>query len=535
MGEDNVRLSSGSSSHSSRTEWTDFSFRKVSTYLIIAVALALVADVPESLGGAYLVSKVFLYVLLLASLLFPRRYSLIFLLMISTVCQDITQTQTEGMEQGISLTASMWQGGIGFLRPGWFMIAYCLALLVKGRIYVRDQPVAYAALWFSTVPLITGLVYGGFSTGVAWLEVPIDVKLPMFLLVSILLYRSHLRNRPQELAAFAAAFVGCILARHLIDFAYWLLGIGSEFAEVNRVSVDSTKGTVVFMFFFAMVLIMRQKRFLIGGVLGIVSAVMLVVYTTRGLWLSAMLGVCLLLLLLRARKLVLALPTAALLAYGSFQTMMAIKPENVDLALKRIDRQSAVETGNLLEEYEPNRYAEMLNAADATLKRGAILWGNGYGSYYTESVILFPARMQDAFPDYSLTSGRFYTLHHYVLRTLFEHGLIGFLIISCLWLIPGWRCFKAFRDSPPGLFSNFMMAVIAFLPTSMLEMSWSGKGMIIAGFVIAFCMCAYDHSRNRIGTDDARVSCDSPPKRNIPPAETPKPHAPAGARAEGVS
>ena len=59
---------------------------------------------------------------------------------------------------------------------------------------------------------------------------------------------------------FGAAFVGAVLARHMIDFVYAILGMGTLFGDVTRVSVDSTKGTVVFVLLLSFFLILRRKR-----------------------------------------------------------------------------------------------------------------------------------------------------------------------------------------------------------------------------------------------------------------------------------
>lgn len=501
---------------------------KILRYFIIGCVLALIADIPSSFGTAYLAGKVVLYVLLFASLLLPIRRGLIFLLLIAIVSQDIIQTSTESAEFGSFLMASIWQGRLGPLRPSWIVMAFCLVLLVKSRLYFRNRAVLYAVLWFSTVPLITGFCYSGISTSVSLKEMIIDVKLPLFLLVSILLFSSYLKRHPRDLAKFAAVFIGSILARHLIDFAYWLLGKGAVFDEAVRVSLDSTKGTVVFLLLFAMILVMLQKRFFVGGILGIISGLLLVVYTARGLWVSSLIGVAIFFLMMRVSKWVLALPIVAILAYGSLMTLSVMSPKNIELLKKRTDAQVLYDTKNLMERYFPNRYIELLNATDTTIQRNAVLWGNGYGSYYTESVMPFAVGIKNAFPDYSIESGRFYKLHHFILRMLFEHGLVGLLIISSLWLVPGWYCFRAFRNPEPSLFNVFMVAIVAFLPTSMLEISWTGKGMIICGFVIAFCMSAYKQSRNSIR--DTR-DC-SPSKSDLSRTDVSTPQTPVDCIAE---
>ena len=460
-------------------------------YFAIGCVLSFFSDVPSGVGGAYLVSKFFLYAILVVSLFLPIRKGLIILLVVAVVGQDLIQTSTESEKYGAFAIASVWNGGIGGASAGLIMIFYCFMLFLKSKIYFRDKIIVWAVRWYSTVPLITGFAYGGIGSGVSWTEMIIDLKIPIFLLTSTLLYRSYFKARPKEIPVFASVFAGAVLARHIINFFYWVLGIGSRFAGVNRVSVDSTKGTVVFLLFAAIVLMVQQKKIIIGGGLGLVSALMLAAYSTRGLWVSAALGVFLLLFLMGERKKVFMMIVMAVLAYGSIRALMVFRPENLDLVRKRVYRQTVDETGRFLQDYFPYRYIELVNALDATMSRGAILWGSGYSSYYTESALPFPEKMKNAFPEYSLRSRKFYTLHSYVTRTIFENGLVGLIIISGLWLVPGWRCYRLFRKSSSSSFVNYVLAVVAFLPTSMLEMSWTGKGLVIAGYLIGTCICVY--------------------------------------------
>jgi len=463
---------------------------KIAKYFVFSCTLALVCDIPDTYSQLYFLAKASLYGILFLTLLLPNRLSLAFLLILAVVGQDIVQTNSQ-RESGDLFLASVWQGSLGPLRPSWVFMLYCIALLTKNRSLLLEKSVSHVLLWFATIPLITAYFYGNFTTSDALTEIPTDMKAPLFLIVSILLFGSCIKSQPSAFVDFGLAFLGAVLARHAIDFAYATLGFGAQFGDVVRVSVDSTKGTVVFLLLFSLFLIMRTRYILWGNVLALASALLLVVYATRGLWVSAILGLILFALMMNAKKLLIALPVIGGIGYSGLLLLSMLFPDTIELASHRLDEHAIGHADNVFERYFPTRYAEILNATDATLSRKAILWGSGYGSYYTESAISFPNQIDSAFAEHSIVSGQYYTIHNFVFRTLFEYGVIGLLLLSGLWIVPGWRCYHAFQNPSTSLLGGISIAMVAFLPTSMFEMTWTGKGMIIGGFAITFLQYAY--------------------------------------------
>lgn len=472
-------------------------------YFAMSIALALLSDVPSTFGAGYLASKVFLYAVLVGSLFYSVRHGLVLLLLISVAAQDINQSVSEAEIYGTTLMASVWQGGLGPLRPSWFIMAYCLALLLKTRVaLVWDRPVLYAACWCMTIPIATGILYGGFATPFAATNVIVDMKLPLMLISSILLYRTSLKSNPDFIRTIMAAFIAAVAARHLLTFVYWLVGIGSVHDGINMASVDSAKSTVTLLFLIAMNLVLLRKRPVVGGGLGVISGILVAVFITRLIWLTTIAGAVVTLLTMRLSRWVVALPIIAVLVFASLTLLERISPDNFMLTFNKGNRFSSDQTTeNFLERQDPARYAELLNFLDTNIERVAVLWGSGYGSYYTESARKFPPKAGvDAFPDYMFESGMFFTCHDFVLVMLFKHGILGFIIVSCLWLVPGWRCFKLIRRYPPGHFSIFWSSMVAFLPTSILCLTWSGKGDIVSGFFVAFCLTFADRCQSKSAT-----------------------------------
>jgi hypothetical protein len=45
-----------------------------------------------------------------------------------------------------------------------------------------------------------------------------------------------------------------------------------------------------------------------------------------------------------------------------------------------------------------------------------------------------------------------------------------------------------FAKDQPIILNSVMICIVAFLPTGMLQTSWSSKGLLINGMIIASCM-----------------------------------------------
>ena len=131
---------------------------------------------------------------------------------------------------------------------------------------------------------------------------------------------------------------------------------------------------------------------------------------------------------------------------------------------------------------------------DSIRKRYAYLWGVGYGGYYDDTVIPYPVNLNSSYPKYSLESGRFYRAHEYIFQMILKFGLVGLVLISTLWVIPGYIMYKIFRrenmfaPGQPLMLHGLMLGLVAFLPTAIFQMTWSGKGLFLNGLVIATCI-----------------------------------------------
>jgi O-antigen ligase len=203
-----------------------------------------------------------------------------------------------------------------------------------------------------------------------------------------------------------------------------------------------------------------------------------------------------------AKRALIAVPIVVLLVFGSLQLVRWLRVESLELAALRARTITGSVGGgsNYFVRLDPLRYGAIINSMNTSTKRLSFLWGNGYGSYYTEEAFPFPLDLVDAWPEYSAMTGQYYYLHNFPFQVLFKHGIIGMVIILILWMGPAWECFKtAFNRRDPSLFMGVMGCLLAFVPSSMLNLYWSGKGTLMSGFIIAVLLSIVEQYRQDEG------------------------------------
>jgi hypothetical protein len=466
-------------------------------FFIFGVLVALLADVRDY-SGMFLFARGVLVGLLVLSLLLPARWAIPIFFVVTVVGVDRLQAAGEIFTHGEFTTASIWRIWLGPIRPSWIVTICAFVQIVKVLPLVIDKPVKIAAIWFATVPLVTGYAYGGFHTGVAFIHIPSDIRLGVMLILGVVLYRSLLRKYPDYLTILLALLAGVLLARHFVNVVYFLIGHGGRgLTGAIRVSVDAAKSTVIFALLFGLYLTLKKKRFVLGPVISLGSSILVVVFATRMIWLLAIVGCAILLYIYGAKRALIMLPVVLVMAWGGIRVIRALKPLTAEVIAIRVETFTPGRSGNILMRVDPIRYMQVANSTNTNLKRFAVFWGSGYGGYYTDEVITFPRELTDAFPEYSAITGKFYFCHNYVLEVLFKHGIIGLIIITSLWLVPGWRCYRLFDKRDSSMLSGFTACLLAFLPTAIFHLWWSGKGLLINGFIIAALMSIAERLEER--------------------------------------
>jgi hypothetical protein len=465
----------------------------LSKFIAVGVLLVAISDVPVSWNIAFSIARLVIGVLIVAIIVLPIRPALVLFTLLLVAGRDF-DTQA---------TASIWQLNIGFVRPSWIVFGLMAIQLYKlRRSFAVPRFIKYSMVWFATVPLIAGLLYGGIADDHAIREWIIDLKFPMVFFGIFVLYSIFLKAKPTQLGVVMAAVVGALAARHLIDLLGFLAGLGPDLdVGISRVSEDSAKAGIVFFVFLGLLLMANQRSKILWGLMIATPALLLVVaYATRMIWIEFVISIPLLLIVIPLKKaLVVIAATAAvvLLGGGALYVINQASAERVyDRALyitegrQKSDFVVDVEY-NIVSRVDPIRYAEFLNIFDTMRDRKSWLWGNGYGGYYADDAAEFPLDLPTSFPEYSFETGKFYRSHNFVSNFFHKYGMIGFVLTLLIWGLPGYVLIRELRRQKvvavdrADLLSVMMLATSAFLLTSMLEMTWSGKGFFINGVLLA--------------------------------------------------
>lgn len=485
----------------------DFNIKDIALFFLCGSALVLISDIPSTWGSLFYIARGILALLLLSTLFLPSRFALLLLFMLAIAGQDIVSFgdySDPGLEYS---TASIWQMRLGPINPGaivfgcmfWQLLRLTAIKAIAVPLFVKR-----AILWFATVPVITALFYGGFSSENAGIEAFVDIRFALMLITSILVFLSLFKKDPHYLYKFLAVFAGVLLARHFMDFIYVATNLGPAIAEgVTRGSEDSAKGAVVFLVFLGLILICIHKRVILGMALVIPAILLVVAYGTRNLWITSILGLIILALYLGLRRSLSFIAVGVILSIVGTWTLSMVNPESAEVVFARsksftegypIERFGVMVDYNLISRIDQVRYAQIFNVFDSIKRRNAFLWGTGYGGYYEDDVFPFPSVLKTAFPDYSFETGKYYRTHQFTTHMLLKHGLLGFICIVSLWFIPGYTLYKLFRQrnmfaaDQPRMLNGMILCMAAFLPTGMFQTFWSAKGLLINGMVIACCM-----------------------------------------------
>lgn len=473
-------------------------------FFIYSCALVVISDIPSNWGIIYHGGRGVVLVLLLATVVLPVRHSLSILLLLAVTGKDIVTSSDLDSIQFIHSTASIWQLHLGPIRPSWLVFGCLIWQFVKLRTFIITPTIKRVILWFLTIPVITGLIYGGIFSEFASIEVVKDIKFPLMLITCTILFLTLYKRDSRSLPLILSVLVGALLARHLMDLVYFIANYGPVIIPgVSRVSVDSAKGGIVFIIFFGTILIWAHNRFLLGAVIALPAILLLATYGTRMLWITFLLGAVVLLLLLGLRRSIFFVAIITVLTVGGVWTLFVAHPDSAEIILARsksitigrsIDRFKVSVDLNPLSRIDPIRYAELVNIIDSHGKRYAFLWGAGYGGYYEDRAVSFPMDLKSSFPHYSFKTGKYFTSHGFPGQIFLKHGLVGLFLISGLWLIPGYSLFKILRNKKTTVNDNSIMlhdlflCLVAFLFTSMFQLYWSGKGLFVNGVVISACM-----------------------------------------------
>ena len=466
---------------------------------IAGLGLVAISDVPST-AAPFFVAQLALAGLLFATVVMPVRSAALVFVAVIVAGQD-------HVSSGVSIdysTASVWQFAMGPVKPTWLIFCCLFFHLWKSGIVKPPPYLLRAGVWFASIPVATGLVYGGFFSDHAGVEVTTDLKVALVLITAMMLFISVFQKNTHALIQIVEVLLGVLLARHLVDLIYLFRNLGPHIIEgVSRGSEDSGKGAIVLLLYFGTLLLWSGKSRFIGSLIAIISVALLAAYGTRGLWVTSALGAGILVLLIGLKRSAMVLLMGALMTTAGIFMLAIVNPATSEVISARSkdltegrpeELFEVVVSYNVISRVDPIRYGQIVNIMDSSARNFSFLWGVGYGGYYEDHAVPFPAHLATAFAAYSFESRKYYRAHDYFLHMYLKYGLIGLIIISALWIIPACRLYLInkvvlrHKNAQPSLILLLSICFIAFVPTAMLQMYWSGKGLMLNAIVISICI-----------------------------------------------
>lgn len=490
---------------------TLFDHKRFKGWFALSLIFVLLGDIPNTIGpGFILVHMTLLMTLFIGALFLPLRPALLMITAMALTGQDIVSSAYT--EFSSYATASIWQTRLLGISPSIFPF---IALLIQFFKVKRIQLPLYSTtiiLFFLTVPILMSVVYQNYiSTSFALSEIVTDVKFPLFLLVSTIVFFSAIKSdRSFNLQLLLVVF-SSILARHLIDFIYYFLNIGPVITEgVSRASVDSAKGSIILVLFYGISLAVIHGRKLASVSLIVFSLILLIAYGTRMLWVTAAMGALYIVVLVKMKRFLVILFSGILIFSISLLALNAINPDSATVTLARFKTITHGRNsnnirlkvgGDHISRVDPARAAEIINIIYQVGRKYSVFWGLGYGGYYTSEPVYFPEDMKSAFPERFFRSGKFYTAHGFLQLVVLKYGVIGLVLVLLFWCKPFFTMAKRYRfkkvwHEEEKIILGVVFALAPFVFTSVLVFYWSAKTLFFSGLLIASVSCLSDSLLN---------------------------------------
>jgi len=487
--------------------------------ILLSIIAILLSDVPET-NIIFLPTRLIIFGLLLFSIFLPTNKAVALLLILLLSGRDVTgYTLIEGYRR-IVIYSSVWNLKLFQINPSMIIfIVILLHILKLPRIYMSRLS-QNAILWFSTIPIICMLIFADINDDNFLTSFFVDIKLPMLLISSIILFESLFRDNYKNLVYFMEIFIGAIIARHCVDFVYLLISkSGPQISGINIVSNDSAKSLSILLIYISCVSLLYYRRIFISILLLLINLTLIVVYGERWNWLILIVGLFILIYFIKKRKLLLLSSLIILFIMFGFNYLSRYFPESAKLFTYRAkplmsynENNSMISLDVYLNKIDTIRYGEIINVFDNSVRRGSIILGNGYGSWYTDSAVNFSGTLVSAFPIESYYTRKFYNTHTFVGELILKYGIVGFIFVSLFWIRPLFTLIQnrnLYFDAPKMeylYFTIFLIAFASFLAVGYTTLYWSGKGLIINGFIISLCnayismFSASSYNRNLMST-----------------------------------
>ena len=456
--------------------------------LVFALLFGAIFTIDATNGPLFYAARLVTGLVALSVVIVPLRLIYVPFAVMMFLMADLTQTSQQVADVGIVPTASIWQLAVGPVSPAILVLLCLLVALVRLSRVTTLRLHRLILVYFLVVAVLVSAFNGypqeSFPRFIA------DFKILLFFYFSIMFFGAYTRAFPEEtlrvIQVFALFFVVSLLVQALIS-----IGRGeSSLADSGylNTSLDSSKGLILAVTFFAVARLVRGRQVALWSAITVISLYVMISYQTRWLVITFLLGLLLTLQLLPMRKrlkvVAWGIPVVSIAAIA----LIAFESEALRIMLLRFSFLENVGAATSIVDIELARGSAIINSMNHLWERGSVLWGMGYGSWYSDDFFPMADLGISAFDEESLQSGKFYRVHDFFFHFLFKFGVAGLLFYVWVFVQPLRQLWKARRSilRRQGGY-ELLTVVFGIAPTIVTYMWFTGKGGILSGFYVALC------------------------------------------------
>ena len=470
--------------HSENTRFKTVTEKEFFIFTIIGLVVSLVFRIDEGLIYLFYVSTL-LWIGLLFSVFFLPLKSIIYPMLILMVSmQDITQSAEEVEEIGVILSATPWQFFLGPLTPAFFVFLSLTVCFIRLFKFSIKNPYNKVFIYFLIVATFISIYFGYVYTFNRFIA---DAKIPMFFCTSLVLFTSYFTRFPESFIKISAIFFAFCIGNFLIDILKLFFGSNQVLSSVgySNLSLDSGKGLISIISFWAIASIAEGRRILINLAIVVLTLYVLLAFQTRWLVVTFIFGIIFISLFLGLlRSTFLAIPVIIFLIIA-IPIMIQIAPEVWRITLLRFSFIENISSGVSLEDIELARAGSIYNSLNTLSENKSFLTGMGYGSWFNDAYFPMPNLTISGFDEDSLKTGRYYRVHDFSFHFLFKFGIIGIWFYADSFLKPMIHIWKKRVSYRTNVFSRrIFILFLGTFPMALTYMWFTGKGLMFCAFFI---------------------------------------------------
>jgi len=320
------------------------------------------------------------------------------------------------------------------------------------------------------------------------------------LVIMLSVYLVYHDDKNNELSILLESILNAIAIKFLILFSFFVAGQGDFVGNMVKVTKESGKtliplyGTMFFLFF-----IIERKHKILSLIFFMIAVLLNFSVASRSSMLFMIIGFIIAIFLLDTtkRKKILYL----LFSFSSIIIMISfinfIHHDAINNILWKINSFFEIDINalNFTSLSAVTRYIELLNIYYKHIEEYSIIFGSGFGSYFTDIYIPFHFNLYgiSAYPDEWITNNTFFKPHTTPIFLFLKIGLFGVALYYFIYL----KLFLKFKKNIKFINNNFDRIIYISILSNIaciITKNFSSKLQICLGIYIAIaCLISQKH------------------------------------------